>query len=102
MTKPLDAHHLLVYTESTIKEERGNMKVAVTYKTSGAQEVKVKTRWEKSRDSILSKDKDFYKKIGRKGGFNSSHRPFRDPNFARAAVNKRWETHRREKAKTND
>ena len=95
MTPP----HLLVYTESTTKE-RGNMKVAVTYKTSGAQEVKVKTRWEKSRDSILSKDEDFYKKIGRKGGYNSGNRPFKDPNFARAAVNKRWAAYKTANNKT--
>jgi hypothetical protein len=32
----------------------------------------------------------YYIELGAKGGAKSSHRPFKDPEFARKAINKRW------------
>lgn len=45
----------------------------------------------KAAETNRKKDPDYYKKIGAKGGQNSSHRPMKDPKFASKAVKKRWE-----------
>lgn len=58
--------------------------------------IDVRTSGEKRRDSILSKDPDFYKNIGKKGG-NNGGRPFRDiPGLADKAIAKRWNKNEKE------
>ena len=56
---------------------------------SKEQKVDVRTAGEKRRDTITKKDPGYYSKIGSKGG-KKGGRPFKDPEAARRAVNKRW------------
>lgn len=55
-----------------------------------AKKVDVRTPGQKRRDTILKTRPDFYKKNGKKGGANSTARPFKDPEAARRAANARW------------
>lgn len=54
--------------------------------------------YSKAVQTNLKKDPDYYKKIGSKGGKNSTHRPMRDPDYARKLVNLRWAKYRKNKA----
>lgn len=49
-----------------------------------------RTKGDKIRETLLKRDPDHFKKIGRKGGLKSAHRPFKDPAIARAAAKARW------------
>ena len=55
-----------------------------------SHEIDVRTSGQKRRDTILKTRPDFYKKNGKKGGANSTARPFKDPEAARRAANARW------------
>jgi general stress protein YciG len=37
----------------------------------------------RSVETNLAKDPDYYKKLAKRGGQNSTHRPMRDPEYAR-------------------
>ncbi len=58
--------------------------------STGVQEVDVRSKGDKIRETLLNRDPEHFKKAGRKGGQKSTNRPFKDPAKARAAVNARW------------
>lgn len=64
--------------------------IPVEDKDAGAQKVDVRTKGEKIRETLLKRDPEHFAKAGSKGGKKSTHRPFKDPERARAAVNARW------------
>ncbi|ATW62218.1 hypothetical protein CQ476_17 [TM7 phage DolZOral124_53_65] len=70
------------------------MTIEVESDNTGPQEVDVRTKAERTRDKLLAKDPDHYRRIGHNGGLKSSSRPFKDPEVARFAVNMRWEKER--------
>lgn len=55
-----------------------------------SHKIDVRTPGQKRRDTILKTRPDFYSKNGKKGGANSTARPFKDPEAARRAANARW------------
>ena len=65
--------------------------IIVKHDDTGEQQVEVLTKGDKIRRTLLEKDPNHFKKIGSKGGKNSTSRPFKDSSVAREAVLKRWD-----------
>ena len=66
------------------------MHIPIEDNSQELQKIDVRTPGQKRRDTILKTRPDFYKKNGKKGGANSTARPFKDPEAARRAANARW------------
>lgn len=50
----------------------------------------------KAVETNKQRDPDYYKKLGSKGGKNSTYRPMKDPEVASKMAQKRWDEKKKE------